>query len=79
VEDAIAAIFVIVGIVGGLGLVGVATAWLNDRRQAAIERRSPPLDPKEILERRFALGEIDETEFNRRMHRLTYGPPLELD
>ncbi|HVV37907.1 MAG TPA: hypothetical protein VHC63_14960 [Acidimicrobiales bacterium] len=78
-EDAIAAIFVVVGLVGGLGFAGVAIAWLNDRRHAALERRSPPLDPKAILERRFALGEIDEHEFNRRMHRLTYGPPLELD
>jgi uncharacterized membrane protein len=68
-----------VGLVGGLGVAGVAIAWLNDRRQAALERRNPPLDPKEILEHRFARGEIDEAEFNRRMHRLTYGPPLELD
>jgi uncharacterized membrane protein len=79
VGEAIEAIFVVVGLVGGLGIAGVVTAWLNDRRHAAIDRRNPPLEPKEILERRFALGEIDEAEFNRRMHRLTYGPPLELD
>lgn len=30
------------------------------------------------LATRFAHGEIDEAEFNRRTHALTYGPPLEL-
>jgi uncharacterized membrane protein len=79
VGDAIAAIFVVVGMVGGLGIAGVAIAWMNDRRVSALARRHPPLDPTEILEQRFAHGEIDEAEFNRRMHRLTYGPPLELD
>jgi len=66
-------------LVAGTGSAGVALAWLNDRRLAASARRSPRLDPKAILETRFAKGEIEEDEYNRRMRRLTYGPPLELD
>ena len=50
-----------------------------DRRHTANARRLPEREPKKILEARFAAGEIDEPEFNRRMRALTYGPPLELD
>ncbi|HEX2700076.1 MAG TPA: SHOCT domain-containing protein [Acidimicrobiales bacterium] len=66
-------------LVAGVGGAGVALAWLNDRRLAASKRRRPKLDPKAILETRFAKGEIDEEEYNRRMRRLLYGPPLELE
>jgi hypothetical protein len=65
--------------VAGCGAAGVALAWLNDRRLEAIRRRTPPLDAKTILETRFAKGEINEDEYNRRMHRLLYGPPIELE
>ncbi|MGI8807472.1 MAG: hypothetical protein ACR2KK_06465 [Acidimicrobiales bacterium] len=69
----------LVTLVAGCGGAGVALAWLNDRRLVANARRQPVLDPKAVLELRFAKGEIDEGEYNLRMHRLTYGPPLELD
>ena len=77
--QAVSAIFVVVGLVVGLGAAGVAIAWLNDRRLAAIARRNPEASPREILEARFAKGEIDEAEFNLRMNRLLLGPRLELD
>ena len=75
VEVALAAVLFI----GGASGVGVAAAWLNDRRLAAQARRLPPPDPKQVLEARFAAGDIDEREFHRRMHALVYGPPLELE
>ena len=78
-EQAFAAVVVVTGLVFGCGAAGVAIAWLNDRREHAISKRSPKLDPKQILEARFAAGEIDEVEFNRRMSRLVLGPTLELD
>lgn len=68
----------IVILVAGGGGAGIALAWLNDRRHAAKARRLPQQDPKRVLEARFAAGEIDETEFTRRMNALLYGPPLEL-
>ena len=68
----------VVVLVAGTGTAGVALAWLNDRRHAAAVRALPRPDAKQILEARFASGEIDEAEFNQRMHRLQYGPPLEL-
>lgn len=74
-EDALAT----VGTIFGLGTAGVWIAWLNDRRLAANARRLPKRDPRQILEARFAAGEITEEEFNRRSHRLLMGPPLELD
>ena len=77
--QAFEAVFIITGLVCGTGAAGVAIAWLNDRRHAAIERRNPRLNPREILEARFAAGDIDEVEFNRRMNRLMLGPTLELD
>jgi len=73
------AIVVVVTLVFGLGAAGVAIGWLNDRRVAAIAQRTPKETPREILEARFAAGEIDEAEFNRRMNRLLLGPRLELD
>ena len=79
VENAFAAVVVVAGLVFGTGAAGVAIAWLNDRRHAAIGRRAPKMTPREILEARFAAGEIDEKEFNSRMNRLLLGPPLELD
>lgn len=66
-------------LVAGGGGAGVGLAWLNDRRHAANARRIPEREPKQILEARFAAGEIDEPEFNRRMRALVYGPPLEID
>jgi len=79
VEQAFAAIVVVAGLVFGTGAAGVAIAWLNDRREASLAKRRPTLSPREILETRFAAGEIDEAEFNKRMNRLMLGPPLELD
>lgn len=78
-EQAFAAVVVVAGLVFGTGAAGVAIAWLNDRRHAAIDKRSPKMNPREILEARFAAGDIDEPEFNKRMNRLMLGPPLELD
>jgi uncharacterized membrane protein len=79
VGQAVEAIVAVVGLVFGLGAAGVGISWLNDRRVAAIARRYPKASPREILEARFAKGEIDEAEFNRRMSRLMLGPTLELD
>jgi uncharacterized membrane protein len=79
VGEVIAAIVVTAGIVFGLGASGVGIAWLNDKRQAALMRQQPTLTPREILEHRFARGEIDEAEFNRRLNRLLIGPTLEID
>ena len=73
------AIVIVSGLVFGTGVAGVAIAWLNDRREAAVAKRMPRLTPREILETRFAAGEIDEHEFNVRMSRLMLGPTLELD
>jgi uncharacterized membrane protein len=64
--------------VAGCGSVGVGIAWLNDRREAAKRKAMPAADPRRILETRYAKGELDHDEFTRRMHDLTYGPPLEL-
>jgi uncharacterized membrane protein len=75
IESAIA----IVLLVAGCGGAGVGLAWLNDRRHAARDRAHPPETAKQILETRYAKGELDHVEFTRRMHALTYGPPLELD
>lgn len=66
----------IVGGVAGLSGVVLAYDWVMGRRR---ERRSRSVDPVRVLEIRFAEGEIDEDEFNRRVHRLRMGPPLELD
>lgn len=78
-QQAVFAITVICALVFGLGATGVGIAWLNDKRQAAISRPGKGPSPRDILEARFAAGEIDEQEFNRRMNRLLLGPPLELD
>ena len=78
-EQAFAAVVVVAGLVFGTGAAGVGIAWLNDRRHAAIAKRQPRMTPREILEARFAAGEIDEHEFNSRMSRLMLGPTLELD
>lgn len=69
----------VVILIAGGGGAGVGLAWLNDRRHAANARRLPVREPKQILEARFAAGEIDELEFNRRMSALIYGPPLEFE
>ena len=75
IEVAIAVVI----IVFGSGTAGVGVAWLNDRRLAAAARRMPPRDAKAILEERLAKGEIDQAEFNQKMHTIVFGPPLELD
>ena len=64
--------------VAGCGGVGVVIAWLNDKREISRARLTPIAEPKRILETRFAKGEIDADDFQRRMHALTYGPPLDL-
>ncbi|GGM90618.1 hypothetical protein GCM10010106_42740 [Thermopolyspora flexuosa] len=52
-----------------LAAVGFGVAWLtstvHERRRAREE------DPKEILKRRYAAGEIDEDEYLRRMSGLS--------
>ncbi|HUR78003.1 MAG TPA: SHOCT domain-containing protein [Acidimicrobiales bacterium] len=77
--DALEAIVVVAGILFGIGGAGVAVAWLHDKRIAALRRRTPDLTPREILERLYAAGEIDDEEFTRRSERLMLDPPLELD
>ena len=57
----------VVGLVGGL-------QWVERRAV----RKGPAADPEELLRERFAKGEIDETEYARRLSILKYGPPLEL-
>jgi uncharacterized membrane protein len=79
VGDAIQAIVVVAGLVFGLGAAGVGVAWLNDKRAAALGRRAPALTPKEILERLYAAGEIDDNEFARRMDYLMLESPDQLD
>ncbi len=74
----VSGIIAVLSLVGGLGAVAVGLVWALEKVDQA-SRKRPRLSPREVLEMRFATGEIDETEFNRRMHRLTYGPPLELD
>ncbi|MDP1794974.1 MAG: SHOCT domain-containing protein [Acidimicrobiales bacterium] len=78
-QQAVFAITVICALVFGLGATGVGIAWLNDKRLGALGKPGPGPTPRDILEARFATGEIDEAEFNRRMNRLLLGPPLELD
>ena len=77
--DPLGIVVLVAGLTFGCGAAGVAVSWLNDRREAAIAKRKPRLTPREILEARFAAGDIDEAEFNSRMSRLMIGPTLELD
>ncbi len=53
---------------GGLIWFGV---WLIRRSDHAPSSKPPAHDPRGILEERFARGEIDEEEFERRMKVLT--------
>lgn len=39
-------------------------------------RKNRPGDPQELLARRYAAGEIDDDEYERRLSLLTYGPTL---
>lgn len=50
------------------GVAGVWNYWTKRR----------PVDPKQILAERYAKGEIDDGEYQRRLSVLTYGPPLEI-
>ena len=63
---AVIAIFVLV-LVGGLEAI--------DRWKT---RGALAIDPEKVLAARFAKGEIDETEYGRRLSVLRFGPPLEL-
>ena len=72
-------VIAIVAGLAGIGGVSVGIAWLNDRRLAVSARRMAAIDPRETLQSRLASGDIGEDEYARRMHLLTYGPPLELD
>lgn len=47
------------------GLIWFAV-WLVRRTDRGSTRESTPSDPRAILEERFARGEIDEEEFDRR-------------
>ena len=78
IEGAVGVIVGVAGTVFAVGAAGIGLAWLNDRRHDARERRQPSLDAKQLLELRYAEGSISEEEFDRRMHRLVYGPPFEL-
>jgi putative membrane protein len=63
---AVIAAFVIV-LVGGLELI--------DQLKRRAELR---VDPEQVLAARFASGEIDESEYSRRLSVLRLGPPLEI-
>ena len=63
---AVIAAFVLV-LVGGLEAI--------DR---AKKRNELAVDPERVLAARFAAGEIDETEYARRLSILRLGPPLEI-
>lgn len=45
--------------------------WLVRRTEHGPSRETPRSDPRTILEERFARGEIDEEEFERRTKVLT--------
>ena len=67
-------------VAGTLGALGLTYGWLLletylNRRQQPL----PPVDPMKVLEERYARGEIDELEYERRRAVLAYGPPLPLD
>jgi hypothetical protein len=47
---------------------GIAGLWEH--------RKNRPGDPIELLARRYAQGEIDDVEYERRLSMLTYGPAL---
>ena len=50
----------------------VAFAWILAARAAAFQASAHPEDsPEAILRRRYARGEIDETEYERRLTELT--------
>jgi putative membrane protein len=57
----------------GLVIVGGIAAWRaagrNDREQQRVDRRSP----EELLDERFARGEIDADEYTRRRELLHSG------
>ena len=62
-------VFICVAIPVGGGFA--FAAW-----KAALKAR--PVDPFEILAARFATGEIDESEYSRRLHVLTSMPQPQL-
>lgn len=53
------------------GAYGIAGVWQHWKQR--------PADPRAILAERFARGEIDDAEYQRRLAILIYGPPLPLD
>ncbi|GHH66578.1 hypothetical protein GCM10017673_12320 [Streptosporangium violaceochromogenes] len=52
-------------------LAGLVVGAVLLARAAAAGRRPAPDDPREILKRRYAAGEIDEDEYLRRMSGLS--------
>ena len=52
----------------------VAIVWLCTRQ--ANDRKRRPVDPEKVLAERLARGEIDETEYAKRLSVLRVGPPL---
>ncbi|MEV5408575.1 SHOCT domain-containing protein [Thermopolyspora sp. NPDC052614] len=52
-----------------LAAISFGMAWLS--RKTAEARRPAAEDPREILKRRYAAGEIDEDEYLRRMSGLS--------
>jgi Predicted membrane protein len=62
-------VLLIVGfVIAVLAVIGFGLAWFGVKMDA-LRRR--PEDPKEILRRRYAAGEIDEDEYLRRMSGLS--------
>jgi putative membrane protein len=66
---------IVMGIIAAFVLVLVAGLEGIDRGK---HRRELEIDPEDVLAARFAKGEIDETEYSRRLSVLRHGPPLEL-
>jgi putative membrane protein len=62
-------LLIIAFVIALLAAISFGMAWLNNWNEA---RRVPPAeDPREILKRRYAAGEIDEDEYLRRMSGLS--------
>jgi putative membrane protein len=64
------ALLIIAFVVAVVAAIGFGLAWFGVKL-GALGRRPPEEDPKEILKRRYAAGEIDEDEYLRRMSGLS--------
>ena len=59
---------------GGLLLLVLLVLLLTRGTATDTRQPAPPEDPKDILARRFAHGEIDEAEYRRRLDAVQAGP-----